>query len=229
MDVTPMDVTPLDVTRGKLIIDVPLIDRSTDPVQSDVPAPDPLALAAEWLPGPDEDRLLMTLTTIDQGGFPRSRTVMLSEFDGESFFFHTDAASEKVADLARNPHVSLTVLWPGFTRQLVVQGTAELASPDEIAAAYARRSPYLQQLAWLNTSDFAALPRAEREARWAAFAVEHPISDQPSGWVGYAVRPHRLLFWVSNPDAASRRVEYVRAGATGDVDAGEWIRRYLPG
>lgn len=212
---------------AQIVVDVPIIDHATDPVQSDIPAEDPLRLATEWLPGPGEDRLLMTLTTIDSGGFPRSRTVMLSEFDGEYFFFHTDAQSQKVADLARNPRVSLTILWPGFTRQLVVQGTAERASDAEVADAYARRSPYLQQLAWLNTAAFATLTRSKREAEWAAFAAAHPTPEQPEGWVGYAVRPHRLLFWVSDPDAASRRVEYVRATGPGGWDG--WIRRYLPG
>ncbi len=207
---------------GRIVVDVPVIDHRTDPVQSDEPALDPLALAAAWLPAAGEERALMTLSTIDDDGFPRSRTVMLSEFDGERFFFHTDARSRKVADLAANPRVSLTVLWPGFTRQLVVQGTAEVAPAAEVEAAYADRSPYLRQLAWLNTPEYARLSRAERERRWAEFAAAEPDPSQPGGWVGYAVTPHRLLFWVSHPDAAGRRVEYVRAGAG-------WDRRYLPG
>jgi pyridoxamine 5'-phosphate oxidase len=212
----------MDTPPARIVVDVPVIDHRTDPVQSDAPPPDPLALAADWLPAPGEDRALMTLSTIDADGFPRSRTVMLSEFDGGRFFFHTDARSRKVADLAANPRVSLTVLWPGFTRQLVVQGTAEIAPAAEVAGAYAHRSPYLRQLAWLNTADYAQLPRAERERRWAEFAAAEPQPPQPDGWVGYAVTPHRMLFWVSHPDAAGRRLEYVRAG-------NGWDRRYLPG
>ncbi|MBZ4487010.1 pyridoxamine 5'-phosphate oxidase family protein [Microbacterium sp. cx-55] len=212
----------MDTPPGRLVIDVPIIDHQTDPVQSDDPVDDPLALAASWLPAAGADRMLMTLSTVDSDGFPRARTVMLSEFDGERFFFHTDAASRKVADLAADPKVALTLLWPGFTRQIVVQGTAEVAPEGEVADAYATRSAYLQQLAWLNTDAFAQHPRSVREERWAEFAVRHPAPAQPESWVGYAVTPHRLLFWVSNPRTASRRVEYTR-GAAG------WDRRYLPG
>jgi len=212
----------MQTTPGRIVVDVPLIDRTTDPVQSDTPAADPFALAASWLPAEGEDRALMTLSTIDADGFPRARTVMLSELSGERFFFHTDADSRKVADLAANPKVALTVLWPGFTRQLVVQGTAEVAPAAEVADAFAKRSPYLRQLAWVNTPAYAALPRVERERRWARFAAEHPEPAQPAGWVGYAVIPHRMIFWVSHPDAAGRRIEYVRT-------ASAWDRHVLPG
>lgn len=212
----------MDTPTGSLVVALPIIDRSSDPVQSDTPVDDPLALAAAWVPAQGEDRMLMTLSTAGVDGFPRSRTVMLSEFDGERFFFHTDAQSRKVADLEADDRVSLTLLWPGFTRQLVVQGRAEPAPPTEIAEAYAARGPYLRQLAWLNTVDFARMPRERREAAWAEWAAEHPEADQPGGWVGYGVEPERLLFWVSHPAAASRRVEYVRRD-------GGWERRYLPG
>lgn len=212
----------MDRPTGRVTVDIPVIDHRIDPVQSDDPPEDPCALAASWLPGPGEDRMLMTLATVDADGCPRSRTVMLSEFDGERFFFHTDAASGKVADLRANPRVSLTLLWPGFTRQIVVQGWAEEAPVGEVAAAFAARSPYLKQLAWVNTAEFAELPREERERRWRAFGEQHPAPPQPDGWVGYAVTPHRLLFWVSHPEAASRRLEFTRSGEG-------WSRRHLPG
>lgn len=202
---------------------VPRIDVATDPVHADEPPRDPLALAAAWLPGDGEERALMTLSTVDEDGFPRARTVMLTEFDGERFFFHTDAASRKVRELSLNPRVALTVLWPGFTHQLVVQGTAAVADEDEIARAYAGRSDYLRQLAWLNTAEYARQPRARRERQWAAFAAANPHPAQPDGWIGYAVRPRRMLFWTSHPAAASRRLEYVRE------DGGGWICRHLPG
>lgn len=211
---------PETIEPGRMVVDVPVIDHATDPVQSDTPVDDPLALAAAWLPAEGEDRMLMTLATIDADGFPRTRTVMLSDFDGERFFFHTDAASRKVADLARDARVGLTILWPGFTHQIVVQGTASPVSHAEAAEVYARRSPYLQQLAWMNTPEYARLPRARREALWSEFAAPTPLP--PSGWIGYAVRPHRLLFWTSHPAAASRRVEYTRS-------AQGWSRAYLPG
>ncbi|QEW02363.1 pyridoxine/pyridoxamine 5'-phosphate oxidase [Microbacterium lushaniae] len=197
-------------------------DPALEPVLGDIPAADPGLLAASWLPALTDEPMRMTLSTIDAHGYPRARTLLLSEFDGERFFFHTDARSRKVADLAADPRVALTILWPDLSRQLVVQGTAAPAPADECAEVYRRRSPYLQQLAWLNTAGYAQLPLAEREARWARFRAETPAPPQPPEWVGFGVRPHRMLFWAAHPEAAGRRVEYVR-------NEDGWRVSYLPG
>lgn len=185
---------------------------------------DPIALALEWLPSNDEaDRPQITLSSLDADGAPNARTVLLTEAGRDGFFVHTDAASRKVAELEADPRVALTILWPGFTRQLVVRGRAERASEQELAAAYRARSPYLQQLAWQNSTAFARLPIDERRASWARFAADHEHGfEQPSGWTGFLVRPSRLLFWESTPDTASRRLEYT-------LDDGTWQHEHLAG
>ena len=195
-----------------------------------VPAPVPRLdgevwrLLQEWLPTDDDpDRPQMTLSTVTPDGRPDARTVLLTAFDRDGFAFHTDARSRKAAQLAANPAVALTLLWPGFTRQLVVAGDAEPASPQQLAAAYRGRSPYLQQLAWLNTAEFARLPHEERVARWAAWAAAHPDgAGQPPTWAGYVVRPVRVTFWEGDPLAASRRTEFT-PGPQG------WLVSVLPG
>lgn len=197
---------------------------AVDPAVMEHPPADPMDLALKWLPANDSaDRPQITLATLDADGAPDARTVLLSDAGPEGFSFHTDALSRKVTQLAADGRVAITVLWPSFTRQLIIAGVAEIASPESIAAAFIRRSPYLQQLAWQNTADFAQLPLAERHGRWAAFLAEHVDGfDQPSNWTGFLVRPHRLTFWTSDPDAASRRLEYVR-GTDG------WSLSLLPG
>nr|WP_277814863.1 pyridoxamine 5'-phosphate oxidase family protein [Galbitalea soli] len=166
----------------------------------------------------DPDRPQITLSTVTADGGADARTVLMSEFDEDGFYFHTDAHSRKAADIAANPLVAITVLWPGFTRQLVIRGAAEPAAPREVAAAYEKRSPYLQQLAWQNSVEFAQLPIDERRRAWASFTEAHPDGfRQPANWAGYLVRPFRLTFWTSNPDTASHRVEYVRDGEAWSV------------
>ena len=189
----------------------------------------PWQTVEEWLPGNDEpERPQMNLSTVSVTGEPDARTVLLSEFDSQGFYFHTDALSRKAAAIVANPAVALTFLWPGFTKQLVVQGRAEVASAEEIAAAYRARSPFLQQLAWQNTFEFAQYSDEERRDRWAAFTAEHsenasaPMFPQPATWIGFLVRPTRMTFWSSGSDAPSRRVEY-------RATSGGWTVAYLPG
>jgi pyridoxamine 5'-phosphate oxidase len=183
-------------------------------------------LLVDWLPSnEDPERPQVTLSTVDSFGDPDARTVLLTSFDEKGFYFNTDGASRKAADIAAHPAVAITVLWPGFTHQVVIRGTAAPAPPAHVAAAYAARSPYLKQLAWLNTHEFAALPRDERVAQWAAFEEAHAgVFEQPESWVGYLVTPTRLTFWSSNGDTASQRVEFSLA-----ADGSSWSRRLLAG
>lgn len=176
-------------------------------------------LLDEWLPANDVlERPQVILSTLSPTG-PDARTVLLSEWDDDGLYFHTDSRSRKARDISLQPAVAMTFLWPNFTRQLVVQGLASVAPSDEQLAAFEARSPYLKQLAWLNSAEFAQLPLEERKAQWASFEVP---TDPPATWIGFIVRPTRLTFWESNAEAASRRTEYTL------VD-GVWAESYLAG
>lgn len=173
---------------------------------------DPWQLLAEWLPANDDPiRPVMTLATTEDG-IPDARTLLLSEWDEHGLYFHTDSRSRKVQQLAAHPAVALMLHFPDQLRQLTVQGVAEPAPDDELRRTFRSRSPYLQQLAWQNTVEFAGLPLADRLRAWAVFRDDHPDGfGQPPTWTGYLVRPSRLTFWIGNADTASRRTEYSRA------------------
>lgn len=174
---------------------------------------EPFTLARAWIPASAHPGPLMTLATIDEGGLPDARSLLLTEMDATGFYFHTDRASRKVAQLRAGAGVALCIPLVDDRRQITVQGWAREADADELARAYAARPVYLQELAWLNTHEFAALPQAERIVRWAAFAAAHPegFAQAPS-WIGFVVEPVRVTFWFGSTETASRRLEYRRVG-----------------
>jgi pyridoxamine 5'-phosphate oxidase len=201
------------------------VTAAVDPSRRPEAPDDPWDLLRAWLPPNDDpERPLVTLATVDDDGAPDARTVLLSEYDEQGLYVHTDARSRKAAQLAAHPAAALVLRWPEQLRQVVVRGVAEPAPADECARAYARRTPYLRRLAWVNTAELAALPVAERRSRWAAFAAERPVDTlrPPDTWVGFLVRPTSLTFWTGDPGAASRRVEYRR-------DADRWATAVLAG
>jgi pyridoxamine 5'-phosphate oxidase len=171
-----------------------------------------------WLPDDDEpERPQLQLATVDGDGRPDIRTLLLSAWDESGFVFHTDAASRKVTQLAAQPSVALAIVWPGFTRQLVVRGVAEQAAPAALERAYRSRSPYLKQLAWQNSLELAQQPRDERMRRWRAFGDEQDVTARPPSptWTGYLVRPDRVTFWEPDTQGPSHRFEYEAMGADG--------------
>jgi pyridoxamine 5'-phosphate oxidase len=179
----------------------------------------------EWLPPNDAlDRPQLQLATVDPSGSPDVRTVLLTEFDDDGFWFNTDSASRKIEQLRAEPRVALALVWPEFSWQLVVQGVASTAPEEQSRRAYAARSPYLKQLAWQNTAEFAQLPHEQRKQQWAEFTAGHDLDalgPSPT-WTGVLVRPTRLTFWRSDPDAASQRTEY-------RLEGGDWVQTFLPG
>ncbi|MDQ4503446.1 pyridoxamine 5'-phosphate oxidase family protein [Sinomonas sp. ASV322] len=186
---------------------------------------DPFALLAAWLPGWDGAPLgPMTLATIGRDGYPAARTVLLSGFDGERFFFHTDARSAKAAELATNPRAAATLVWPEAGRQLVVTGDVERLTASDAAAAYSHRTRYLQVLAWANDAEMAQHSLAERRERWRAFDAAHPpgMLAPPPHWAGYALAPVRISFWLADDAGPSHRLAYER-------DGGRWALAALPG
>lgn len=186
----------------------------------------PLALLHDWLPpNTQQERPQIQVATVDGDGRPDIRTVLLSSWDADGFAFHTDSASRKVAQLAANGAVALVVLWPGFSRQLVVRGAAEVQDRGVLDAAYAARSPYLRQLAWQNTTELAQKDAAARASAWQRFSTEHAVAElvPPDTWTGFVVRADRLTFWQSDPNGPSHRVEYRAAGAE------SWTEHHLAG
>lgn len=185
-----------------------------------------LELLSGWLPSNSvAERPQIQVATVDSRGRPDIRTVLLSEWDEQGFVFHTDARSRKVEQLATHRGVAIEVLWPAFTRQLVISGLAETADERRVAAGYRRRSPYLQQLAWQNSADLAQSDRRRRLEQWRRFQQEHDIASlpAPTTWTGYLVRADRVTFWESEADGPSHRVEYRLEGS------GDWSVHHLPG
>ena len=196
----------------------PTDDDADDP-------PDPHGRARSWLPT-DEDpiRPLMTLATVDADGAPDARTVLLSGISETGFAFHTDASSAKAGQLVDDPRVCLVVALPERAQQLVVQGTAMVQPVERSATAFAQRSAYLRQLAWLNDHELAEQPLDERRRRWAAAVAAQPDGPvrPPLGWIGFDVVAHRYVFWQGGTDLASHRTEYRRV-------EGRWQIRQLAG
>jgi pyridoxamine 5'-phosphate oxidase len=194
---------------------------------------EPTPVLREWLPSNDDPaRPTMVVATLDETGAPDSRTQLLTAWDASGFFAHSDARARKMAQVARDPRVSLTMHLGADAHQITVQGVAELADSQELEWAFAHRSPYLQQLAWQNTVEFASLPRLDRVKAWEDFHADHPEGfTPPPTWTGFLLRPSRITFWVGSTVTASRRVEYARLGSSlgSPLAESSWTVTHLAG
>jgi pyridoxamine 5'-phosphate oxidase len=139
----------------------------------------------------------MSVATVDAGGHPTLRTVLLKKWDKTGFVFFTNLESRKSRQIAVNPNVSLLFPWLALQRQVAINGTAERIPTSEVIAYFVTRPFGSQLAAWASPQSSVISTRSLLEAKWdeikRKFREGHvPL---PSFWGGYRVVPRDFEFW----------------------------------
>src|SRR5687767_15783826 len=92
----------------------------------------------------------MTLGTIEDGGQPSVRVVLLKAFDAEGFVFYTNLHGRKGRHLLAHPKAALCFYWPPSDIQVRIEGTVSKVADSE-ADAYCATRPRLSKIgAWAS-------------------------------------------------------------------------------
>jgi pyridoxamine 5'-phosphate oxidase len=162
----------------------------------------------------------MTLATVDAGGQPAARTVLLKSIDRRGLTFYTNLDSRKARELAANARAALLFWWPPHARQVRFEGKIEPVSDSEADAYFATRPRGSQIGAWASAqsrviADRAALEAAEQEieARFAGGPV-----PRPPFWGGYRLLPERVEFWQGRINRLHDRLRYTCRGKNWQIE-----------
>ena len=96
------------------------------------------------------DTAPVALATVDAGGRPSIRMVLLRGVDRRGFVFHTNYNSRKGRELATNPHAALCFHWVALDEQIRIEGAVERLPADESDAYFASRPRGSQLGAWAS-------------------------------------------------------------------------------
>jgi pyridoxamine 5'-phosphate oxidase len=190
--------------------------------------PDPLRQLERWIADAVDAKVgepnAMTLATVDAGGRPDARVVLLRRITATSLVWFTDRRSVKGAQLAAAPHAALVLHWQPLERQVRMRGGVSALDDSESDAYFASRPRGSRLSAWASHQ---SQPTASREAYErqveeveARFAGVEDV-PRPPYWGGYALTPVEVELWQGR---RSRRHDRIRYEADGD---GGWTLQRL--
>jgi pyridoxamine 5'-phosphate oxidase len=159
-----------------------------------------------------KDPTAMVLATIDEGGLPWQRIVLLKGLSRGGFVFYTNYGSAKAQAMARNPRVSLLFPWNELDRQVIVGGAVEKMSVAESASYFITRPRESQIAAWASRQSRPISARALLEKQVQVLREKFGKGEipVPDFWGGYRVIPHCIEFWQGGEHRLHDRFMYTR-------------------
>lgn len=183
---------------------------------SDVPG-DPLALFAAWFAdaraAEPVDPNAMALATVDAGGQPSVRMVLLKDYDERGFVFYTNFQSRKGRALAANPVAALLFYWKALGRQIRIEGPAEPVAAAEADDYYNSRPRGSRIGAWASEQSRPLESRTALKEQVKAVEDRYPGDTpipRPPHWGGTRIVPQRIEFWQEGTYRLHSRVAYIR-------------------
>ncbi|HEY0034869.1 MAG TPA: pyridoxamine 5'-phosphate oxidase [Devosia sp.] len=177
---------------------------------------DPFAVFEEWFALAKEaepnDPHAMALATVDEGGMPDVRMVLLNARDERGFSFFTNFESAKGRQLLAHPKAAMVMHWKSLRRQVRMRGPVEQVTPAEADAYFASRHKNSRIASASSKQSRPVGSRAQMMEEVATLAAQIGLNEapRPEHWSGFRIIPEAIEFWKDGEFRLHDRVRFTR-------------------
>lgn len=153
----------------------------------------------------------MTLSTVDDMGFPDARVLILKNVDSRGWHFAVKSSTPKGRHIAQNPHVALTFYWPEICRQIRIRGVATQLPEPECREDFSQRpqGSKISAMASKQSEILADVEDLTQSLENAKNILDQRPNSVVADWAVYAVEPVTVEFWQGQKSRQHRRLQYV--------------------
>lgn len=162
----------------------------------------------------------MALGTVEEGGQPAVRIVLLKGFDERGFVFYTNYEGRKGRHLLSHPKAALCFYWPTIDIQVRIEGSVTKVADKEADAYFATRQRLSQIGAWASQQSEPLETPTALDERFRKYEEEFDGKEvpRPRFWSGFRVHPERIEFWKGKPNRLHERHLYTRDGNSWKIE-----------
>lgn len=176
---------------------------------------DPFQIAKNWLAeavaSEINDPNAIALSTVDSGGLPNARMVLLKDIEDAAFVFYTNYDSQKGQELQASGKAAFVMHWKSLRRQIRVRGLVEKEDGPQADDYYNSRSLQSRIGAWASQQSRPLSSRASLIADAAKEGLRHGTHPpRPPFWGGFRITPLELEFWADGPFRLHDRFKWSR-------------------
>ena len=176
---------------------------------------DPFVIAKAWMTEAEASEIndpnAIALATVDGGGMPNVRMVLLKDIEPGSFVFYTNYNSAKGRELTASGKAAFVLHWKSLRRQIRVRGVVSREEGELADAYFASRSLKSRLGAWASQQTEPLESRAALMAEVAKVTLEHGIAPRrPPFWGGFRLVPLEMEFWADGAFRLHDRFKWSR-------------------
>lgn len=203
-----------ETTTQGLLRSLPSLKGPFRPLDLSTFPPTPQQAFVDWLKDAIDNGIkephAMTLSTVDEHGWPDARVLILKNLDHRGWHFAIKADSPKGGQILNNPAVALTFYWPYLGRQIRIRGVANQLPAEESAKDFSER-PIGSKITVLASKQSEILKDAE-QLQQGLHDAQQRIETEPDyvspAWAVFAVAPRSVEFWQGATDRMHQRLRY---------------------